>query len=446
MRTKVWYADRGQSQTSAEGSFEVSNKGGQTTLLVYPRKRGGYVFRYYVGGVGKTVERTSREKIVAEAKRIAAGIDAGSRHVGNLTAADLETLVHAQEQLALVEGGAPPLHAVVGEWIALRAAIGKTPVSEVIALWKRAGRKSPAAKAESSTLTALCAAYLEELQVRTAHSGTTRTLEGFRADLPRFCEKFGARPIAEVAVGEIADWLRGLGVGAKRHDNVRGELITLFRWARERGFLDEERKTEPEKVKRLYKPTKNISYWQPAEICLLLDHVSEKWLPVLALAAFTGMRPSEIGRLDWSAFDWEAARIYVRPNVALKKRQARRIPIPANLADWLEPFRQESGPLSGYKNFLNEWTGETERLKAATKMPWRANNLRHAYGSYMMALHDNYGQVAARMGTSEAKIKSNYDGVASPETAKNWQGIWRGAGGKAEIRRPDLEKVIKLSV
>ena len=404
-----------------EDPFEVGNKGGQTSILIYPRGRGGYVFRYYVGGKAKTVERVDRDEAIKEARAIAAAIDAGSAQAGKLTAADMESYVHA---VALLPADAPPLHAVVGEWVAIRQAIGAAPVSELLAVWKRAGRRGAAAgDAKAARVQAISDAYLAELRVRAAHAGSTRNLEGFQADLPRFCEAFGDRAIAEIGVGEIADWLAKMGVGAKRHDNVRGEIVTLFRWARERGFLDEERRTEPEKVARLYKGGHDIEYWKPGEVARLFEHVSERWLPCLALAAFAGMRISEIGRLDWSAFDWANQRIFVRANVALKKRRSRRVPIMANLAAWLQPFRQEKGPLYEYKRFSLEWSKEAKRLEKRTKMPWRNNNLRHGYGSYQMALVDNYGQVAAWMGSSESMIKKNYDGLATPAEARLWQSI-----------------------
>lgn len=402
-------------------SFEVRNKGGQTTITVYPLKsRPGFVFRYYLAGKSRTVERVDREKIVAEALRIAKGIDAGLDRTGTLTAADMESYVHARDQLP---PGSPPLHAIVAEWVAFRREIGATPLSEVLATWKRAGRRHAAGGAAgAATVERLSVEFLAILATQAAHAGTRRNLEGFRADLPRFGKTFGHRPIADLHVGEMERWIRELGVGARRQDNLREKLVTFFRWARERGHLDEERKTEPEKIGRVYKRGE-VEYWRPGEVRKLLAAVDPKWLPCMALAAFAGMRISEIGRLDWTAFDWEARRIYVRTTVALKTGRSRRIPLEENLVAWLLPLRKETGRLYDYANPSGEWTKETERLETKLGIKWRANNLRHAYGSYQMALIDNYNQVSAWMGNSPGEVQSSYDGVATPTEAKEWFSI-----------------------
>ena len=434
--TKVLAAGR-------EAPFEVKNKGGQTSILIYPRGRGGYVFRFYLGGKAKTVERVDRQEAVKEALRIAAAIDAGSAQAAKLTAADMESYVHA---MALLPEDAPPLHAVVGEWVAIRQAIGAAPVSELLAVWKRAGRRSAgAAMGEASTVSALTAVYLAELRARAVDAGSQRYLEGFQADLPRFGEQFGAAGIAELSVGQLEKWLRGLGVGSRRQDNLRGELVTFFRWARERGHLDEDRKTEPEKIARLSRRTKDVEFWRPREMCALLEQVTPAWLPCLAIAAFAGLRISEIGRLDWSAFDWGERRVYVRKSVALKTGRSRRVPLSENLVEWLAPYRQASGKLYDYRRFSSEWSKETERLAEKTKLTWRANNLRHAYGSYQMALADNYGEVSTWMGNTPKVVQDSYDGVARPEEAKDWFGIRRDREGKVVIRRDDADKVIAMT-
>ena len=100
--------------------------------------------------------------------------------------------------------------------------------------------------------------------------------------------------------------------------------------------------------------------------------------------------------------------------------------------------------LYGYKIFSNEWASETERLVEKTKIPWRANNLRHAYGSYQMALVDNYGEVSSWMGNTPKVVQDSYDGVARPEEAKDWYGIRQDREGKVVIKRDDAEKVIKM--
>ena len=400
----------------------------QTEILVYQLGRGEYQFRYYVGGKPERVTRAKRADIVKEATRVATELDNGRLQAGAMTPAEIQSYTHARRLLTPDD---PPLHVIVEEWQRFRAAVPGGSLDEVSAMWKRMRPRGPEAQqVGASSIETLQQKMIVSLEQSAQASGSRRNVVGFKHDLARFSKQFGRRRIAEVSAEEVQTWLRGLGVGPRRQDNIRAELVTFFHFARSNGHLIEELRTEPEKVPKIYKASGEISYYLPSELRRYFQQVDERWLPWLAIAAFAGLRSSEIGRLEWKDFDWTERRLYVPASKALKVRRRRRVPIEDNLFAWLLPWHQATGKLYDLADPQGAWTKTTARLAEKAQIPWRNNNLRHSYGTFQMARHENFGLVAAWMGNSEAKVKSNYDGVASPPEAKEWFAVMpdRAAG------------------
>ena len=400
-------------------SFEVKVR--QTAIKIYPLKRGEFQFRYYLGDEEKRVTRAKKAAIILEAERVATDIENGKIHAGEMTAAELQSFAHARKLLAPSD---PPIHVIVEQWKSLQNKAPGVPVEELAALWQRTRpRNGETHDPGASRVDRLSTAMLQSLEQSAQAAGSTRNLVGFRHDLPRFCKAFGSRRITEVGMEEIQGWLRGLGVGARRQDNLRAELVTFFHFARDRGHLPEALRTEPEKVPKLSKRGSDVSYYHPAELRRLLAAVDEKWLPFLAVAAFAGVRSSEIGRLSWEDFDWTERRIFLPANKALKVRRKRRVPIEDTLFAWLHPWQGASGKLYPQKKPENAWSKYTQILAQAAGMKWRNNNLRHCYGTYQMALTDNAAQVSVWMGNSAGEVLRTYDDVTTPREAKQWQAI-----------------------
>ena len=409
-----------------EGPFEV--KVHQTVIRVYPLARGEYQFRYRIGDEEKRVTRSTRAKIIVAATEKATEIHNGRAQAGAMTAAEIQSYTHARRQLKLDD---PPVHVIVEEWVRLKGIVGNASLDELAAAWKRTRpRGRGAASPGDSLVQAVAIQLLTSMEHKARASGTERNVTGFRHDLARFCERFGKRTMADVSADEIENWLRTLGVGTRRQDNLRGELVTFFRFARDRGHLPDEIRVEPEKVPKLTKPGQEIEYYRPSELRRLLAACSERWLPWLAIQAFAGLRSSEVGRLEWSDFDWTERRIYVPASKALKVRRRRPVPIEQNLFAWLLPWHNATGRLYDLGDPSNHWARYTAKLAERAKVPWRNNNLRHARATYWMAVHENFGLVAYWMGNSEAKMKENYDGVGRPKDAKEWNSIMpkRAAG------------------
>jgi hypothetical protein len=112
------------------------------------------------------------------------------------------------------------------------------------------------------------------------------------ADLLLLQSHFGAdRPIDRIRSNEIEDFLDSKRVTARRRNNLRSEIITLFRYAQIRlRALHRDRKTEAELVLRDQTKRKPVETFSPEEFQTFLGVVRPEWLPWLALGGLAGIR------------------------------------------------------------------------------------------------------------------------------------------------------------
>jgi integrase len=266
---------------------------------------------------------------------------------------------------------------------------------------------------------------------------------GLRNSLAPFVEEFPR--LDRVIEIDVARYLSSLKVGPRRRDNILCAIIQLSRFARRRNYLPEDRRSAAEKV-QMIRPGHDVTTWTPAEAKLLLEHVSPRWLPCLALGLFAGLRSSEILRLDWGAFKFDlqdhedrpAPVIAVNRKVARKTRLSRLVPIQPNLVTWLQPYRDRVGPLypGNFKTNENARCLEAARLRRATGLPRKDNALRHSFGSYRLAVIRDYTLVAGEMGNSPRMIRESYN---DPKPKGEGEAYFR-------LSRPDFAKVIPMSL
>lgn len=147
----------------------------------------------------------------------------------------------------------------------------------------------------------------------------------------------------------------------------------------------------------------------------------------MAIAAFAGLRTSEIFRLEWTDVKWGHKIITVRRAVAKKVRVARMVPMSDCLLAWLAPWREERGPIYRAEPSWRSLEARHERaiaaLEKATGIPWEINALRHSYGSHRLALVKSIDQVALEMGNSPAKVREHYHDPKTEGEAKAYFGI-----------------------
>jgi hypothetical protein len=241
------------------------------------------------------------------------------------------------------------------------------------------------------------------------------------ADMRLVQSHFGAdRPIERIQSQDIEDFLDAKKATGRRRNNLRSEIITLFRYAQARlRALHRDRKTEAEFVMKDEEKSKSVEIFSPQEFETFLGAVRLEWLAWLAIGGLAGIRTDgEIFRTNWEFFKWDQRQIDL-PKEATKNNERRLVPICDRLFNILKPMRRDSGPVIS----LKKPEDETARLRRITGIPWRRNALRHSFCSYRVAITWNIPLVSIESGNSPQMIKSNYWDLKRPDEGFKWFGI-----------------------
>ena len=142
----------------------------------------------------------------------------------------------------------------------------------------------------------------------------------------------------------------------------------------------------------------------------------------LAIAAFAGLRRSELCALTWDEVHLNEREIEVKASKA-KTRQRRVVAINDTLAKWLALYAGKKGHLTSTSSsdVWGKWVREMA-IKAGITT-WPKNALRHGFGSYFFALMKDENRVAAEMGNSPAMVHRHYRALVNNADCQNFWAI-----------------------
>src|SRR6266436_243056 len=211
--------------------------------------------------------------------------------------------------------------------------------------------------------------------------------------LGRFTKSFGDRSVASITTKEIVGWLETLGVGAVTRNTFRRDVRTLFSFCIEHGYCSENPAASKATLAK-EQNGKEIEVLTVERAKKLLATSSMDMLPYWSIGLFAGLRPSEIRKLQWSDVDLGDALITVRSSKTARKRFVK---IQPNLANWLTPHQRDEGKVVAPANFRKSYAAD----KAAAGLSnWPVNAMRHSFGSYHVAQHNDIPALAVQMGNS----------------------------------------------
>lgn len=250
---------------------------------------------------------------------------------------------------------------------------------------------------------------------------SAKTLRGLDYSLRTFAERFTGK-IDELNRLAVEAWLDGLNVGARRWNNLLGDIIALMRFARRDGALGPEL-TSVEKIEKK-KVVVNVQTYTPRELAVLLSGCEKEWLPVLVLGAFSGIRPEELAPEDrnekpglaWENILWEKRKVDV-PAAVSKTRRRRFAPLPDAALAFLAKYRKKKGPIAPEGVRLSNYV---RRLKVVSGGEWKPDALRHSFASYRLALEKDMAALALEMGNSPAMIFRHYLDVKHTDEATQY--------------------------
>lgn len=144
----------------------------------------------------------------------------------------------------------------------------------------------------------------------------------------------------------------------------------------------------------------------------------------LLIAGWLGLRPSEVQRLTWDAFDWTREQVYchVSHTVAGKTSSERYVPVDARVARRLQRIFLASGkkPAARCCRFRSrEFLSVLARAQGVVPR-WPADVLRHSFCSYRIAVTKSLDTVADEAGNSPSILKSHYRRPLRHEDGLAW--------------------------
>jgi integrase len=263
------------------------------------------------------------------------------------------------------------------------------------------------------------------LTAKMGKGNSVHHMRQLRSDLTSFAEAF-VRPINQITRADVEGWLNRRMVAARRWNNLRETLVSLFRFARREGAIGVNL-CGPELVERKRVKVK-VETYTPDELQKLLSASPVEWLPLLVLGAFAGIRPMEIcpdprnggekPPLRWENVLWEKRKVDIPAEVS-KVGRRRFAALNDTAAAWLQPWRHATGPIVPRLDMHKH----TSRIAKAAEVTWKNDGLRHSYASYRLAQTQDMASLALELGNSPAMIFRHYLDLKHEEEAAEWFGV-----------------------
>lgn len=386
-------------------SFVVSV--GSVKVPVYGLSGGRWCVSYYQDGQRRRETRSTRDDATDRAKEVATAIHNQTASGVTLTGVDRDAYTFA---LNALKPFGVTLHQAIDAYTKARGKLQKASLNDAVDFYLRHNPTDLPAKTVKEV-----ADELLEAKRQDRFSGAY--LKDLNTRLPRIAAAFSV-PIGQVTQGQITDWLRSLPGSMRSRMNYRRLTVTLWRFARQRGYLLRDRATEADMVPTFKDNSAEIEIFRPADFAKLIAKADPELVPFLAIGAFTGLRHAELLRLDWEDVRFAQGFVEVKAQKA-KTAQRRLVPIQPNLAAWLAPYRAQTGAVCPWVRI-----GRTASVLAKEHgIQWPKNGLRHSYASYRLAQCQDAAKVALEMGNSPSMIFRHYRELVMPQDANAWWNI-----------------------
>ena len=381
-----------------------------------------FLIAYYADGARKRERFPTLEEARKRAKEKIQELSKGTAHVGNLTPRQVAVVADAVE---ILKGINIPLSQVAREYADAYKTLGRQPLIVEAAKHYAAHLE----KQKNMHAPVKFPAVVDEfLKAITAKGRSPRYIEDCTSRLSRAAKAFRGY-IQRSTAPDIEAWLDSIKAAGRTRNNYRATLCTLFSFARSRGYLPRNERTEAEMTMKATDRGGDIGIYTPKELAVMLTGIDAKFLPLVALGAFAGLRTAEIHRLDWQDIDRHGGHIVVGKHKA-KTGQRRIVPILPALKAWLLPIGNKSGPV------IPRYSGDAPLLRAFRQAlePFKVkmvhNGLRHSFATYRLAAIQSADQVALEMGNSPRKLFQNYRELATKAQAERWFSVMPATSNK----------------
>ncbi len=250
------------------------------------------------------------------------------------------------------------------------------------------------------------------------------TLRGYRSAIQaHLLPAFGELPVEEVTTAAIEQWLAGFSGSVRSRNKLLIQLHGILSRARRVYGLPGNAAAEVEKFSQ--RSSGEIEVFSPEEVWALVHAAgSEQDGAVFLSAAFTGLRMGELLALRWRDVDFARSTIRVRASYYLgqlttpKSGKVRAVPMAPDVATALAQLGQRLdwvgeddlvfvGEVGGYLDGSALRRRYKEALSRASLRPLRFHDLRHTFGTRMIAKAD-IRRVQEWMGHADIQTTMRY--------------------------------------
>lgn len=392
----------------------VTEKGQSIPIYLTPDHKGdkvyiSYTFAYIQNGRRKRGRASTLDKARVAAKGIARQLADGTGHVHALSSQEVADFAAAMK----IMRAAPDvsLASACQQFVEASAALGGAGTLTEAAHHLRKSR-SESTPVKVADLVRDFIAEKENEEMSDAY------LRDIKRRLKAFALAFRTN-ISGVRTEDISAWLKRIGAKGRNSNNYRNSVCTLFSFARERGFLPRDKKTEAELLSRAKEATTDIGIYTPEQIARLLNSAPKAIVPAIAIGAFSGLRSTEIFRLEWEQVRIEKGTIEVLAKNA-KTAQRRLVPVLDNLKLWLAGCEQKNGRVAPNHQNITNFSRAISKACEEVGIEMVSNGLRHSFASYRLATVKSADQVGLEMGNSPRKLFSNYRELVTEAEAGKW--------------------------
>jgi integrase len=368
-----------------------------------------YVVSYSSPEGRKTQKLADMNAALEEARIIAGRLAAGRVEGSELSRGEREEYIAAR---AIV--GSHPLISALQEWAHARELCGADLLAAAQS-WRDAngtGRKE-------ITVPELVEKFLNDKK----RSGVD-TSAGYDRTLPRLANAYEATPVHTLTATELKEWLHSTfrqpeqkHVHASTFNSHRRRMVTLWKWARDEGYLPRNAQTEIEQVKPMREESEPIGILKIADFVAILKLIKKNhptFLAATVLAGFAGLRRAELHAQRWDQIDLTQANL--RVTKAKRNTPAMRIVhlCPAAV-EWLLLCKKDGELVSP------PWG--VDRIRAFARdenIPCPDNAFRHSYISYRVAATGNVDETSLEAGNSREVIFQHYRELVTKQAGEQW--------------------------
>jgi len=412
----------------------IVEKGQQIPIYSSPVKAKGKNYDSFLVCYIQAGQRVRRRAATLDEARdlamsAARQLGGGMGHAATLTPGQVADF-HAAEQILRQHPGRS-LAAVVAEWDAANKALG---AGSIVAACEAQAKANSKRSGFIPTLVAdVYSKFLEGLE---KDGASVRYIEDCKSRMGQIKDTFRGF-IHAVEMSDLEAWLNAKKISIKTRKNYRTAAVTLWSFAKAKGYLPRDQQTEAEllpnrKRTKAAKLSAEIGVYEPADLRKILAHAPAHLLPVFAIGAFAGLRSAELHRLTWENIRPSFIQVDADDSKNAVKRHA---PVPIALKEWLAKVKRGEDD----QRICSRFTHENALARAMTKAVRDAgvepvlNGLRHTFCSARVAATDDVKQTSREAGNGVAIIIKHYVKVMTKAKASAWFNVRPDASTSSKV-------------